>query len=40
MGQGTEGAKTYLKEHPEVMKAIKTEVMKGELELVKKPKVY
>jgi len=40
MGQGAEGAKAYLKEHPEVMKTIKTEVMKGELELVKKPKVY
>ena len=40
MGQGTEGAKTYLKEHPEVMKAIKVEVMKGELAVVKKPKEY
>ena len=40
MGQGTEGAKTYLKEHPEVMKNIKTEVMKGELAIVKKPKEY
>jgi len=40
MGQGTEGAKAYLKEHPEVMKTIKTEVMKGELALVKKAKEY
>ena len=40
MGQGTEGAKAYLKEHPEVMKTIKTEVMKGELAIVKKPKEY
>jgi recombination protein RecA len=40
MGQGTEGAKAYLKEHPEVMKNIKTEVMKGELAIVKKPKEY
>ena len=40
MGQGTEGAKLYLKEHPEVMKAIKTEVMKGELAVIKKAKEY
>ena len=40
MGQGTEGAKAYLKEHPEVMKAIKTEVMKGELVVIKKAKEY
>ncbi|MCX6722373.1 MAG: recombinase RecA, partial [Candidatus Staskawiczbacteria bacterium] len=40
MGQGTEGAKTYLKEHPEVMKTIKTEVMKGELAVIKKAKEY
>jgi len=40
MGQGTEGAKTYLKEHPEVMKNIKTEVMKGELAVIKKVKEY
>jgi len=40
MGQGTEGAKLYLKEHPEIMKNIKTEVMKGELAIVKKPKEY
>jgi recombination protein RecA len=40
MGQGTEGAKTYLKEHPEVMKNIKTEVMKGELAVIKKAKEY
>jgi len=40
MGQGTEGAKTFLKEHPEVMKAIKTEVMKGELVVIKKAKEY
>jgi len=40
MGQGTEGAKTYLKEHPEVVKAIKDEVMKGELVVIKKAKEY
>jgi recombination protein RecA len=40
MGQGTEGAKAYLKEHPEVMKNIKTEVMKGELAVIKKAKEY
>ena len=40
MGQGAEGAKTYLKEHPEVMKAIKDEVMKGELAIIKKAKEY
>jgi recombination protein RecA len=40
MGQGTEGAKTYLKEHPEVVKAIKDEVMKGELTVIKKAKEY
>ena len=40
MGQGAEGAKTYLKEHPEVMKAIKDEVMKGELTVIKKAKEY
>ncbi len=40
MGQGTEGAKTYLKEHPEVMKNIKDEVMKGELVVIKKAKEY
>ncbi|MCX6718682.1 MAG: recombinase RecA [Candidatus Staskawiczbacteria bacterium] len=40
MGQGTEGAKTYLKEHPEVVKAIKDEVMKGELVVIKKTKEY
>jgi len=40
MGQGTEGAKNYLKEHPEVMKAIKDEVMKGELAVIKKAKQY
>jgi len=40
MGQGTEGAKAYLKEHPEVMKSIKTEVMKGELVVIKKAKEY
>ena len=40
MGQGAEGAKTYLKEHPEVMKAIKDEVMKGELAVIKKAKEY
>jgi len=40
MGQGTEGAKNYLKEHPEVMKAIKDEVMKGELVVIKKAKEY
>jgi recombination protein RecA len=38
MGQGAEGAKTYLKEHPEVMKNIKDEVMKGELAVIKKAK--
>ena len=31
---------TYLKEHPEVMKAIKVEVMKGELAVIKKAKEY
>jgi len=40
MGQGTEGAKAYLKEHPEVMKNIKSEVMKGELAVIKKAKEY
>jgi len=40
MGQGTEGAKTFLKEHPEVVKAIKDEVMKGELTVIKKAKEY
>lgn len=40
MGQGAEGAKTYLKEHPEVMKTIKDEVMKGELVVIKKAKEY
>jgi recombination protein RecA len=40
MGQGTEGAKTYLKEHPDAMKAIKDEVMKGELVVIKKTKEY
>jgi len=40
MGQGAEGAKTYLREHPEVIKAIKDEVMKGELAVIKKAKEY
>jgi len=40
MGQGTEGAKAYLKEHPDVIKNIKTEVMKGELAVIKKAKEY
>lgn len=40
MGQGAEGAKTYLREHPEVVKAIKDEVMKGELTVIKKAKEY
>lgn len=40
IGQGTEGAKAYLKEHPEAMKSIKAEVMKGELAVIKKAKEY
>jgi len=30
IGQGIEGAKSYLKEHPEIMKVIKEQAMKGE----------
>ena len=33
-------SEAYLKEHPEVMKSIKDEVMKGELAVIKKTKEY